>query len=93
MGKKSITFACDSATSLAEFYLNSTPAHKAYPIVQATVADANSVDLGSKVNCNERTIFQYIHKTGIQSCQLVMGITKLPTGSIWNTFPPHTHNR
>ncbi|MFY0606820.1 MAG: 5-dehydro-4-deoxy-D-glucuronate isomerase [Cyclobacteriaceae bacterium] len=92
-GKQNISFASDSADAPAEFYLNSSPAHEEYPTVKAVVADANKVDLGSKDNCNERTIYQYIHEDGIQSCQLVMGITELAVGSIWNTFPPHTHNR
>ncbi len=92
-GKKAISFASDSAASPAEFYLNSSPAHKEYPTVKAVLSDAHKVELGSKDNCNERTIFQYIHEDGIKSCQLVMGFTQLAVGSIWNTFPPHTHNR
>ncbi len=51
------------------------------------------VELGSKENANERVIYQYIHEDGIDSCQLVMGFTMLKPGSIWNTFPPHTHDR
>ncbi|MEQ9296959.1 MAG: 5-dehydro-4-deoxy-D-glucuronate isomerase [Cyclobacteriaceae bacterium] len=92
-GKKSIEFSSVSADSPAEFYINSSPAHAEYPTTKATLGDANRVDLGSKENCNERTIFQYIHEDGIQSCQLVMGFTELASGSIWNTFPPHTHYR
>ena len=49
--------------------------------------------MGSAELCNERTIFQFIHENGIQSCQLVMGYTELKKGSVWNTFPPHTHER
>ncbi len=51
------------------------------------------MDLGSAEQCNERTIIQYIHEGGIQSCQLVMGYTELSPGSNWNTMPPHTHLR
>ncbi|MEQ8240469.1 MAG: 5-dehydro-4-deoxy-D-glucuronate isomerase [Cyclobacteriaceae bacterium] len=92
-GKQSVSFSSDSKDEPAEFYINSCPAHKEYPTVKAVVGDANKVELGSKDNCNERTIFQFIHEDGIQSCQLVMGYTELAKGSIWNTFPPHTHNR
>ncbi|MEP0366454.1 MAG: 5-dehydro-4-deoxy-D-glucuronate isomerase [Cyclobacteriaceae bacterium] len=92
-GKKEISFASKDASAPAEFYINSSPAHKEYPTVKAGLSDATEVNLGSKDNCNERTIFQYIHEDGIQSCQLVMGFTTLATGSIWNTFPPHTHYR
>ena len=92
-GKKSIVFSSSSASAPSEFYLNSSPADAEYPTKKASLGDANRVDLGSKENCNERTIFQYIHEGGIQSCQLVMGFTSLAPGSIWNTFPPHTHYR
>ncbi len=92
-GSKEVSFASDSTDSPALFYINSTPAHKEYPTTKGEQKDANKVELGSKDNCNERTIYQFIHEDGIQSCQLVMGFTILHTGSIWNTFPPHTHHR
>ena len=92
-GAKEVKFSSADASKPAEFYINSCPAHKEYPTTKATLADANEVNLGSKENCNERTIYQFIHEGGIQSCQLVMGFTTLATGSIWNTFPPHTHLR
>ncbi|WP_339814348.1 5-dehydro-4-deoxy-D-glucuronate isomerase [uncultured Imperialibacter sp.] len=92
-GKKEIVFSSGSPSTPAELYVNSCPAHREYPTTKATFADANEVNVGSKENCNERTIYQYIHDGGIQSCQLVMGLTILAPGSIWNTFPPHTHNR
>lgn len=92
-GAKQVSFASNYAESPAQYFINSSPAHKEYPTTKATLADANEVILGSKENCNERTINQFIHEGGIQSCQLVMGFTTLKTGSIWNTFPPHTHLR
>lgn len=93
MGKKAVSFESDSSDSPAEFYINSCPAHKEYPTTKATLRDANEVNLGSMENSNERTIYQFIHEGGIQSCQLVMGFTLLKPGNIWNTFPPHTHLR
>jgi 4-deoxy-L-threo-5-hexosulose-uronate ketol-isomerase len=92
-GKKDLTFESADSNQPSKYYLNSTPAHKEYPTVKGTKSDANVVKLGSKAACNERTIFQHIHEDGIQSCQLVMGYTELAEGSIWNTFPPHTHDR
>jgi hypothetical protein len=59
----------------------------------ATREEATIVALGAQATSNERVIRQYIHENGIQSCQLVMGFTELAEGSVWNTFPPHTHNR
>ncbi|WP_258105616.1 5-dehydro-4-deoxy-D-glucuronate isomerase [Marinoscillum sp. MHG1-6] len=92
-GNKEVLFTSKDAAKPAEFFINSCPAHKEYPTVKATEGDANRVDLGAKETCNERTILQYIHEGGIQSCQLVMGYTILHPGSIWNTFPAHTHYR
>lgn len=92
-GSKQVEFKSKDGATPAEFYINSCPAHVTYPTVKAGIEEANRVDLGSGDNCNERTIFQYIHEDGIQSCQLVMGFTVLAKGSIWNTFPPHTHYR
>ena len=71
----------------------SYPAHAEFPTVKATRADANRVELGSRDEANERTIFQYIHENGIRSCQLVMGFTEFKPGGVWNTMPSHTHDR
>ena len=92
-GKKELVFESADVNNPAQYYINSCPAHAAYPTVKNTQAQANRVDLGAQEFCNKRTIFQYIHETGIQSCQLVMGFTELASGNIWNTFPPHTHER
>ena len=75
------------------FYLVSYPAHADYPTTHATLDQANRVDLGSAKESNARAIFQYIRIGKIKSCQLVMGFTELQEGSVWNTFPPHTHDR
>jgi 4-deoxy-L-threo-5-hexosulose-uronate ketol-isomerase len=75
------------------FYLVSTPAHAAYPTVKATLDEAEPVRLGGQEGSNERTIYKYIHAKGIQSSQLVLGVTVLAPGSMWNTMPCHTHER
>ena len=90
---KNISFASADSANPARFYLASYPAHKSYPTTQAKKADANTIDLGGVADCNQRTIYQYIHENGIQSCQLVMGFTRLKEGSAWNTMPAHTHER
>jgi len=92
-GSRVVSFASDAAASPAAFYLVSYPAHAAHPTAKATRADANRVELGSREEANERTIFQYIHEQGLQSCQLVMGFTEFKPGGVWNTMPCHTHDR
>ncbi len=92
-GSREISFTSVSGETPAVFYLVSYPAHATYPTAKATRADANRVELGSKDECNERTILQYIHENGIKSCQLVLGFTEFKPGSVWNTMPCHTHDR
>ncbi len=92
-GAKEITFSSRDPKNPAAFYLLSFPAHKTFPTMQAKLKDAEAVELGSAETANKRTIYKYIHLRGIQSCQLVMGFTVLSPGSVWNTMPPHTHER
>ncbi|UNH38169.1 5-dehydro-4-deoxy-D-glucuronate isomerase [Moellerella wisconsensis] len=93
MGAKSVTLASVSATELAHFYLNSAPAHHHYPTRKITRADASPETLGNQENCNVRTIYKYFHPSVLPTCQLVMGMTELAPGSLWNTMPCHTHER
>ena len=93
MGTRSVTFESADAKNPARFYWLSCPAHAAHPATLMKSKDAAPVALGSMAGANQRTIRKYIHAGGIQSCQLVMGFTELAEGSVWNTFPPHTHNR
>lgn len=92
-GSKEILFSSTDPDHPARFYLVSLPAHKAYPTAHIPQAQARRIDAGAKEGANERTIYQYIHKGSIPSCQLVMGFTALASGSIWNTMVPHTHER
>jgi 4-deoxy-L-threo-5-hexosulose-uronate ketol-isomerase len=92
-GSKNIKFASADAAAPAAFYLVSYPAHADYPTTKAAIAVANVVELGSDAAANKRTLYQYICPGFIQSCQLVMGFTVLHEGNVWNTFPPHTHDR
>lgn len=92
-GCRNVTFASDDAAGPAEFYLVSYPAHASHPTAHATLEMANRVELGSQAQANRRTIYQFIRLGQIASCQLVMGFTELHEGSVWNTFPPHTHDR
>jgi 4-deoxy-L-threo-5-hexosulose-uronate ketol-isomerase len=92
-GEQEVAFSSSDAARPAVFFILSAPAHATYPTALLKAADATPAALGSMETSNERTIFKYIHKDGIQSCQLVMGLTVLKPGSVWNTMPPHTHDR
>jgi len=93
MGIKEVSFESLSADNPAKFYINSGTAHKSYPTVKIDLEKANKVKAGSDEECNKRTINQYVHPAVCESCQLVMGMTILEPGSIWNTMPCHTHDR
>jgi len=92
-GAKDISFKSNDAKNPAKFYLASAPAHQTYPTVKIEFANANPKKLGSPETVNVRTIYQYVHPAVCQSCQLLMGMTELETGSVWNTMPTHTHER
>lgn len=92
-GTQQVSFRSANADRPAVFFALSAPAHATYPTVLMANDAASRVDLGDQNTANKRTIFKYIHKDGIESCQLVMGLTILHPGSIWNTMPPHTHDR
>ena len=104
MGVKDIVFESEDKENPAKFYLNSAPAHKSYPTVVikpegtpedgvVIVKDENKVELGSLEDSNHRVICKYILPGQVESCQLVMGMTQLKPGSVWNTMPCHTHDR
>ena len=90
---KQVTFTAKNAANPPVFYILSAPAHQTYPTVLMPIADAVKVTAGAEATANHRTINKYIHADGIQSCQLVMGLTILHGSSVWNTMPPHVHDR
>ena len=92
-GNKNISFQSEKDKNPAKFYLLSYPAHKTYPIKKIDQKMSEVVPLGSSEASNKRTIYKYIRPPEVESCQLVMGMTTLESGSIWNTMAPHTHER
>tara|TARA_R110002049_G_scaffold175528_2_gene342823 strand:+ start:7 stop:888 length:882 start_codon:yes stop_codon:yes gene_type:complete len=92
-GNKDITFSSKSSGNPAYFYLNSTPAHKAYPNKKIGVNDVEVVQLGAPETANARTLRKYIVNSVVDVCQLQMGMTELKSGSVWNTMPAHVHDR
>jgi 4-deoxy-L-threo-5-hexosulose-uronate ketol-isomerase len=92
-GTEYVTFSSKDPENPAIFYLLSAPAHAFYPTSVMSHVDAAKVNAGDPSTANRRTINKYIHMDGIKSCQLVMGLTILQEGSVWNTMPAHVHDR
>jgi 4-deoxy-L-threo-5-hexosulose-uronate ketol-isomerase len=92
-GSKEILFGSNNPSKPARFYFVSYPAHAPYPTRHIPFASAETVRLGNQKDANSRTIHKIIHPKAFPTCQLVMGLTELDEGNVWNTMPPHTHQR
>ena len=91
-GAKDVTFLSTGPESPL-FYFNSAPAHATYPTKKVTLQEAETVELGAVETSNQRTIRKLMVNSVLPTCQLQMGLTELKTGSVWNTMPPHVHDR
>ena len=92
-GTKDVSFESVEATQPAKLYINSAPAHHAYPTKKVRQADAEVVELGTPETANHRIINKLLVNSVLPTCQLQMGMTELKSGSVWNTMPAHTHDR
>ncbi len=92
-GNKEVIFSSESSSNPAKYYLNSTPAHKAFPNKKIGIDDVEVVELGAPETANARTLRKYIVNSVVDVCQLQMGMTSLKSGSCWNTMPAHVHDR
>ena len=92
-GTKDVSFSSTDSQNPAKFYINSAPAHHAYPSKKVSKAEAEIVELGSPETANHRVINKLLVNSVLPTCQLQMGMTELKSGSVWNTMPAHTHDR
>ncbi|MEO8560934.1 MAG: 5-dehydro-4-deoxy-D-glucuronate isomerase [bacterium] len=92
-GAHDISFASADAASPARYFLVSYPAHAEHPTMRVGADEADASELGTPEGANRRRLARYIHVNGVRSAQLVMGVTAMHEGSVWNTMPPHTHVR
>jgi 4-deoxy-L-threo-5-hexosulose-uronate ketol-isomerase len=92
-GSREVVFESSDTAKPARFYIVSYPAHAAHPTRRISTADANPTVLGAQPTANERTLSKYFHPDAIPTAQLVLGVTQLHDGNVWNTMPPHTHQR
>jgi 4-deoxy-L-threo-5-hexosulose-uronate ketol-isomerase len=92
-GSRDVVFSSDEAANPARFYLVSYPAHANHPTTLVKATSVQSGELGSMEQANRRRVSRYVHSAGVQSAQLVVGMTALEPGSVWNTMPAHTHDR
>lgn len=92
-GAANVAFSADDAANPPRFYLNSVPAGADHPHRLIAKSEAKPLELGESARANKRTLRMYIHPEVAPSCLLLMGITDLAPGSVWNTMPPHVHER
>lgn len=92
-GAKVLVFESVNPAQPAKLYFNCAPAHTSYPTRKVTQAEASPETLGSAETSNRRTIYKYLVPDVLPTCQLLLGLTQLEPGSLWNTMPCHTHDR
>ena len=76
MNCKEVQFSSNTPSQPARFYLNSAPAHQAFPTKHISQAEAEVVELGSLETSNARTIRKLIVNSILKTNQVQMGMTE-----------------
>jgi 4-deoxy-L-threo-5-hexosulose-uronate ketol-isomerase len=89
-GKSAATTA--AAVAAPRLFLASAPCRASYKAAVATPETAKTLKLGAPETANVRALRQMIAPgVGPESCQLMVGVTEMSSGSVLNTMPPHRH--
>jgi 4-deoxy-L-threo-5-hexosulose-uronate ketol-isomerase len=77
----------------AAFYFVSAVAHVTHPTVALSHAEVEPVDIGTAQGASERSLYRYAWGSDLSTAGLQFGVTVIADGSVWNTMPPHLHDR
>ncbi|TYP87591.1 5-dehydro-4-deoxy-D-glucuronate isomerase [Blastococcus xanthinilyticus] len=78
----------------ARFYLASATAHTDGETAVFRHHEVEPVAVGDQAGASRRGLYRYVWGPGGHpSCQLQIGVTVVADGSVWNTMPPHLHDR
>ncbi len=77
----------------AAFYFVSAPAHATYPTTALKHDSVEPVALGTTQGAGERHLYRYAWGSDLKTSALQFGLTVIANGSVWNTCPPHLHDR
>jgi 4-deoxy-L-threo-5-hexosulose-uronate ketol-isomerase len=77
----------------AAFYFVSAPAHAEHPTVSLRHAEIEPLAIGTSEGASQRQLYKYAWGSDLKTAALQFGVTVISAGSVWNTMPPHLHDR
>ncbi|MGV8881098.1 MAG: 5-dehydro-4-deoxy-D-glucuronate isomerase [Rhodoglobus sp.] len=92
-GTRSVVFRSQDPTHPAAFYVFTAVAHVTYPTTRIPQSAMRHIDIGDPRGASFRTLHQCILEDLTPSANIAFGYTTVHPGNVWNTMPPHTHDR